>query len=206
MRLRHGIVRCKTCGGPTEFVSFARSAGKGRTPRLYVTCAMPTEECQGRQPIGCAENWRMLLPLWRTDATYLALRHSGKRYERVHLHWRQRYRVASDDHNLRPKRKGLACQQLRANAALLLEWLQICWREGAQGEFVQVRLAGVHVSGRFKPGGRRGGRGGDVIAEDRRPVRRPDARGVEQVLDRKRNARLRGFDLRYEDVRRQPGM
>jgi hypothetical protein len=71
---------------------------------------------------------------------------------------------------------------------------------------VQICLAGVHVSGRLESSDRRGGGLGHVIAEDRGPVRRADARGVEQVLDRKRDARLRGFDLCYEDVRRQPGM
>lgn len=31
---------------------------------------------------------------------------------------------------LEPKRRGCGCHQLRANAALLIEWLIICWREG----------------------------------------------------------------------------
>lgn len=71
----------------------------------------------------------MLLPLWRDTPTYLALRHSHERYERVHHHWRVRWRSGADDHSLRPKRRGRDNQQLRANAALLIEWLMICWRE-----------------------------------------------------------------------------
>ncbi|HEU4977652.1 MAG TPA: hypothetical protein VFT42_02030 [Solirubrobacteraceae bacterium] len=60
----------------------------------------------------------------------MALSDARSRYERVHHHWRQRYRVGADDHMLRPKRRGIACQQLRANAALVIEWLQILHREG----------------------------------------------------------------------------
>lgn len=127
---RHGIVRCKHCGSPTDFVSFAKTAGKGRGPRLYVQCSAPvTAACEKRQSISCATNWRMLLPLWRDSPVYLALRHSHDRYERAHHHWRVRWRSGADDHALRPKRRGRDCQQLRANAALLVEWLIICWRE-----------------------------------------------------------------------------
>ena len=127
---RHGVVRCKHCGAPTRFVSFARSAGGRRGPRLYVQCLTPvTAACESRQSIGCNVSWRMLLPLWRDTPTYLALRHSHDRYERVHHHWRVRWRSGADDHALRPKRRGRDNQQLRANAALLAEWLMICWRE-----------------------------------------------------------------------------
>jgi hypothetical protein len=128
---RHGIPRCRHCGAPTRFVSFTRTAGGNRGPRLYVQCLLPvTDGCKTRQSIGCNTNWRMLLPLWRDTPTYLALRHSHDRYERVHHHWRVRWRSGADDHSLRPKRRGLDCQQLRANAALLIEWLMICSREG----------------------------------------------------------------------------
>jgi len=135
---RHGVPRCKHCGAPTVFASFARTAGaygKGRKrkirgPRLYVRCATPiTTGCEKVQSVACEREYRMLLPLWRTTPTYLALRHSHHRYERVHHHWRVRYRVGADDHSQRPKRRGDQCQQLRANAALLLEWLGILARE-----------------------------------------------------------------------------
>jgi len=122
---RHGVVRCKHCGAPTRLASFAKTAGVSGTaengettyrgPRLYVLCEQPvTEACQKRQSIACETSWRMLLPLWRTDPTYLALRHSHDRYERVHHHWRVRWRSGADDHSLRPKRRGRDCQQLRA--------------------------------------------------------------------------------------------
>lgn len=133
---RHGVVRCKHCGAPTRLVSFSKTAGakrgkEMRGPRLYVQCLLPvTPGCRTRQSIGCDRNWRMLLPLWRESPSYLALRASHDRYERVHHHWRVRWRSGADDHSLRPKRRGLDNQQLRANAALLIEWLMICWREG----------------------------------------------------------------------------
>jgi hypothetical protein len=132
---RHGILRCKHCGAPTKLVSFAKSAGAKRGkelrgPRLYAKCLLPiTAGCAARQSVGCDRAWRMLLPLWRDSPVYLALRHSHDRYERVHHHWRVRWRSGADDHSLRPKRRGRDNQQLRANAALLIEWLMICWRE-----------------------------------------------------------------------------
>jgi hypothetical protein len=132
---RHGVVRCKHCGAPTRLVSFTRTAGEKRDgtkrgPRLYVQCLAPAlAGCKTRQSVGCDVRWRMLLPLWRDSETYLALRHSHDRYERVHHHWRVRWRSGADDHSLRPKRRGLDNQQLRASTALMIEWLMICWRE-----------------------------------------------------------------------------
>lgn len=125
---RHGIVRCKFCGGETQFVRFAKASPK--KPRLWVKCLTGTGDCAKVQTVYCEKDWRLLLPLWRTSETYMALSNARNRYERLHHHWRQRYRVASDDHMLRPKRRGIACQQLRANAALVIEWMLICSREG----------------------------------------------------------------------------
>lgn len=127
---RHGVPRCKHCGAPGRYRRFSHTDPRG--PRIWFTCSLPaTEECQQDQTIMCKENWRMLVPLWRTNATYLALRKTHMQYERVHDHWRTRYRVGCDNHKQRPKRRqGQPCQQLRASAALLIEWLIICWREG----------------------------------------------------------------------------
>ncbi|MCU1529283.1 MAG: hypothetical protein JWP75_3046 [Frondihabitans sp.] len=125
---RHGIPRCKQCGGETQFVRFAKANPK--KPRLWFKCLVGSGDCAKVQSMYCEADWRLLLPMWRTSETYMALSNARNRYERVHHHWRQRYRVASDDHMLRPKRRGIACQQLRANAALVIEWLMICNREG----------------------------------------------------------------------------
>ena len=143
---RHGIVRCKYCGGPTRFVRFSEKGPAG--PRLWVRCTTPGErdDCTSReQTVRCAEDWRMLLPMWRTDETYLALRASHSRYERVHHSWRRRYRVGEDNHSQRPKRRGRDCQQLRANAALAIEWLIISWREGWLGSARRLRRFGEQI-------------------------------------------------------------
>jgi hypothetical protein len=129
---RHGVPRCRYCGGETEQTSFTRPRG---TPRLVVRCRRgTTPECQTkRQTIACSEAWRYLVPLARTTEAYHALRKSHANYERTHRHWRQRYRVGPDTVALRPCRRGIGWQQLRADAALLCEWLRICWREGWLG-------------------------------------------------------------------------
>ncbi len=73
------------------------------------------------------------MPLWRTDPIYHELRTSDSQYERVHRHWRERYLVAGESLATRPKRRGIGCQELRAQAARLVEWLRISWREGWLG-------------------------------------------------------------------------
>ena len=100
------------------------------------------------QTINCSEEWRMLIPLWRTTETYLALEDSARTFERVHHLWRRRYRVGSDTHELRPKRRGRACQQLRANVALMAEWLHIMWREGWLGSARRNKSLAVTDQGR----------------------------------------------------------
>lgn len=127
---RHGVARCQHCGGPGRLLRFAAQP----SPRLWFACELPvTPECEREQTIACSHDWRRLLPMWRTDETYFALRGSHASYERVHALWRSRYRVGGDNHTSRPKRIGIACQQLRANAALLIEWLRILDREGWLG-------------------------------------------------------------------------
>ena len=99
----------------------------------------PVGEVPGRQSEGrvrqraddpCSAQYRMLLPLWRTSETYLTLRHTHDATSACTGNWRDRYRVGADHHALRPKRRGLEWQRLRAKAALLIEWLFICSREG----------------------------------------------------------------------------
>ena len=78
----------------------------------------------------CKENWRSLVPLWRTSPAYQVLRSTHESYEGAHHRWRERYAVAGDTKADRPKRRGLGVQQLRASAALVIEWLTICHRQG----------------------------------------------------------------------------
>jgi hypothetical protein len=127
---RHGIPRCRKCGAASEFVRFSANP----SPRIWFRCADQTlPECLREQTIACSHDWKSLLPIWRTSETYLALRNSHSKYERVHAHWRSRYRVSAATHEMRPKRIGLGWQQLRASTALLVEWLRIVSREGWTG-------------------------------------------------------------------------
>jgi hypothetical protein len=71
----------------------------------------------------------------------------------------------------------------------------------AVGELVQVRLADVRVPGLFEaPDGFRRPRR-NVLGEDRRPVRRRQPRGVEEVLDGERDPLRRLLRTREEDPR-----
>jgi hypothetical protein len=128
---RHGIPRCKFCGAPTEYVRFNHEP----TPRLWVRCmSAKTADCREPQTISCSRDWRALLPLWRDDPVYMELRKTHQEYEAVHDYWRDRYKVGPSGLGQRPKRRGRDWQQLRASAALFVEWLRICYREGWLGD------------------------------------------------------------------------
>lgn len=129
---RHGVPRCKHCGGETQFVRF--HPGKGN-PRVWFRCTgKPLPACEKDQSLTCERDWKLLLPLWSTTARYQALLGAHSEYEGAHHYWRSRYRVGADNALMRPKRRGISCQQLRANAALLVEWLRIVVREGWLGK------------------------------------------------------------------------
>lgn len=78
----------------------------------------------------CKEHWRLLVPLWRTSPAYQVLKASHNNYEAAHHRWRERYAVAGDTKADRSKRRGIGVQQLRGSAALVIEWLTICHRQG----------------------------------------------------------------------------
>ncbi|MGH7609164.1 MAG: hypothetical protein ACREOD_04370 [Candidatus Dormibacteria bacterium] len=58
------------------------------------------------------------------------MRVSHQSYEHKHRDLRIQYLVAPDCLALRPKRPGMAWQQLRASAALFIEWLRVLQRAG----------------------------------------------------------------------------
>ena len=86
---RHGIPRCKHCGGPTGFVRFSpgdlsrrlRSASRGCGLTAWLGA---TSECAKTQTRSCSENYRLLVPLWRTERLYYELRESHRTYEAAH--------------------------------------------------------------------------------------------------------------------------
>jgi len=135
---RHGIPRCKHCGAPTSFVRFSEGdrsrPAEQRNPRLWVNCMSgATPDCAKTQSIACSTDYRLLVPLWRTDRLYHELKESHQTYEATHDWWRDRYKVAADDLGLRPKVRDINFHRLRANAAALVEWLRICYRAGWLG-------------------------------------------------------------------------
>jgi hypothetical protein len=136
---RHGVPRCKHCGAPTRFVRFSpgdlAKPPDQRNPRLWVRCmAGATPECTKTQTISCSGDYRLLVPLWRTDPLYHELKESHSTYEAQHDWWRDRYKVAADDLGVRPKIRDIAWHRLRANIAALVDWLRICYREGWLGK------------------------------------------------------------------------
>lgn len=75
-----------------------------RNPRLWFDCMVgATAECARTQTIGCSTDYRLLVPLWRTDALYHELKESHGTYEAAHDWWRNRYKVAADHLGLGPK-------------------------------------------------------------------------------------------------------
>jgi hypothetical protein len=142
---RHGIPRCKYCGAEGLFVRFAERP----YPRLWFKCSLgATEQCRVEQTISCSKGWRALLPLWRDDPVYHQLKESHDTHERSHDLWRDRYRVGGDNRDTRPKRMGIGWQRLRAQAALLIEWLAICDHHGWFGSGRGAERGQVVPSGR----------------------------------------------------------
>lgn len=132
----HGVPRCQTCGGPGDQLGpglglyFTREG----EPRIRFRCVLlHTEACKELQSISCEEDWRMLIPLSRLTELYHALRRSHQNFERVHRHWRDRYSVAGKTVESRLKRRGIGVQQLRSDAALVIEWFRLCLRHGWLG-------------------------------------------------------------------------
>jgi hypothetical protein len=103
-------------------------------PRLRYRCLLRhTAPCDRSQSIACEKEWRLLVPISRLTPYYHAVRKSHEHCERVFRHWRDRYGVAGKNADTRLKRPGLPFQQLRASAALAIEWFRICLRYGWLG-------------------------------------------------------------------------
>lgn len=137
----HGIPRCPGCKGGTDWVRFAVDKG---TPTLWVRCAQPGPTCpKGDFRVKCSTNWRRVLPIWRTHSSYLAVRRSHHAYESTHRALRSQFGVAPNELALRPKRKGIACQQLRAFAAMVIAWLRTIelWGFGTAKRTLQAPVA-----------------------------------------------------------------
>jgi hypothetical protein len=147
---RHGVMRCKHCGGPMEQFRFALDRGN---PRLWFRCMIgATTECKGPQTIYCNKDWKALVPLSRLEPLYHELKESHQTYEGVHDYWRDRYKVAADDLGVRPKVVSQDWHRLRAYIACLVDWLRISAKNGWLGSARTARKTGER---RFKERGER---------------------------------------------------
>jgi hypothetical protein len=136
---RHGVKRCRHCGGEMKQKRFAVEKG---TPYLWFQCVAPRlPECGGQQRIRCETNWRSLIPLSRLEPLYHELKASHQAYEGVHDYWRDRYRVAADTLAMRPKAVGLDWHRLRANVACFIDWLRIAAVNGWIGSVRAAKRA-----------------------------------------------------------------
>jgi hypothetical protein len=136
----HGVPRCQSCDGETRFLSNAiehrilANGQEANIPRQWFTCKVPVNaDCKKRQSITLTANPRYTLPLWRTEPAYLAMRVSRQLYERKHRQMRMNFLVGPDDKSIRPKRFGQAWMQLRASAAVFVEWIRVLARCGWDG-------------------------------------------------------------------------
>ncbi len=129
---RHGVVRCKHCGGPTNFVRFSPGdqsrPENERNPRLWVDCMLGSQPgCAKTQTISCKTDWRLLVPLWRTDPLYRTQREPLTSLSPIGgaLATRSPPMTSASARRSAPS-AGIACARTRP----LIEWLRICSREG----------------------------------------------------------------------------
>jgi hypothetical protein len=76
---RHGVPRSKHCGSMTDFARFSPGnrllPPEQRRPRIWVNCMTGvTPECPKTQSIPYSDDYRLLVPLWRTDELYHELK------------------------------------------------------------------------------------------------------------------------------------
>lgn len=140
----HGIPTCKHCGLPCDFVGFSKESGKAR---VWFRCPLPSRvKCRRVQSMVCSKATRRLIPIWRTAPVYNVLRAQIGNLEHVHEDWRTRYKSGGKELHDRQRRIGIACQQLRASAALLIEWCWVLMRQGWIGPRRTERATPVPLS------------------------------------------------------------
>lgn len=123
---RDGIARCRHCGGTTERIRFRG----GSAARVSFRCRSPrTPKCSQEQSLACSNNYLMIQGLWPNEKLYHELTAGSRSHESFNRHARDRNSVAGNNVYIRPKRPGVAWQQLRANASVFLHWFIMCVRE-----------------------------------------------------------------------------
>ncbi|HUY10612.1 MAG TPA: hypothetical protein VMW80_14425 [Candidatus Dormibacteraeota bacterium] len=129
--------------GRGGFVRFSLDRRRGR---VWYRCEDPTKPgCNTVQSVFSDTAPRYLLPVWRTDPGYHAMRNSPQSYEGKHESVAGRYNLAPKNFRLCPERPRIAWQKLRGAAALLVEWFRILQRTGSSSG--PVRALEIIVTG-----------------------------------------------------------
>ena len=131
----HGIPRCQHCGGEGDQDSpgLGLYFDRNSDARIRFRCKTPQPGepgCLRNQSIACSENWRLLIPLSRKTELYYALRKRHLFFEGTFRHWRQLYGGQGKETMSRLARRGVQAQELRAQAALMMQWFRISLRHG----------------------------------------------------------------------------
>jgi hypothetical protein len=124
----YGDPVCQHCGSPGIHVGFNDSDGKPHVLYRYSVGTFPA--CETTKRISCSHDWTALVPLGRNSDAYTAMTMSHKNSEHVHNDMRSRYKVGAKTLADRPKRIGRLTRQLRASAALVIEWTMVTIRLG----------------------------------------------------------------------------
>lgn len=129
---RHGVIRCRECGGPTRAhgANLGVTSTRGRTAIRVQCIHRILPGCGPTQTVQPSAAPRLIGPLNRTDEVYWQLRHTHSNFERGHAERLARYTVGGRDTASRTKRLGIAPQHVRLRYAQLLDWLRICLRYG----------------------------------------------------------------------------
>lgn len=127
----HGIPKCRSCGLSLDIT---KTSGANGHPRTWGRCPMPSApECHGEQSISSSKDWRALGLVPRTSEIYSAVYGQIQPAERAHEQMRALFGVGGKTLRERIRRIGRPAQQLRANAALLLQWVIVMARQGWLG-------------------------------------------------------------------------
>ncbi len=131
----HQVIRCQHCGSETEHEPYF--IFQNGDPRIRVRCLTPhTEACYSWQSVPCAEHWGWVSPLNYKDKVINQVREWHSQMEGFFDSRRARYALAGKDTRSRIRRRQVVpAMQLRAEAALFIDWLRLSLRHGWIGSW-----------------------------------------------------------------------
>jgi hypothetical protein len=106
---------------------------------VRVRCKTPhTEKCYSLQSVLCSEKWGWVGPTNLSDPLVNQIREAHGQFEGMFDSLRKRYALAGKDTTGKLKRRAVvSAQQVRADAALLIEWLRLSLRHGWIGSWTR---------------------------------------------------------------------